>query len=512
MKFGKTIRRCRTQAGIALLISIFVLLLISVVAIALIVSSGTESALAGNYRASTGSYYAALAGLEEARERLLPKNANSFSKTAPGFIPSPLPVGSPVYIINPTGAEVIAPWDPASTYPDLEYNSEFNPDYSLPNPSPSQLSGWNTSPLNTLGVPVPLYKWVRINAISEKSLRDNFDGNPTDFTTPVYYDYTTGLLNTTSTGSQVFEITALGSLPNGSQKLLQYLAVSVPPVFRNFPSLLSFPAALTIAGDTTNGVAFSAPTSNGSYFVSGKDLTTVPFCTPGLPVHAVGVFDGPDVPNVITGGNGGSGIPSGMRSSYDGVTIPPPADVQDVMGMGLLPANLQKPSEIDFIAQTVTQNADVIYPPGPINYPLPTVNGGTLSSQTPAMSSANPMTVVINGNLDLNAWHHTGYGMLLVIGNLNYDPDASWQGIILVIGQGTVTGSKAGIGEFDGEVFVANTRDSSGNLYTDPNLGKASVIFSSNMGGTGIRYSSCWTKRAQPTGSLKILSFHEISQ
>src|SRR6266850_4486073 len=81
-----TIRKRRREAGIALLISIFVLLLISVVAIALIVSSGTESALAGNYRSSTGVYYAALAGLEEARGRLVVKNPNSFNTTAGGFL------------------------------------------------------------------------------------------------------------------------------------------------------------------------------------------------------------------------------------------------------------------------------------------------------------------------------------------------------------------------------------------------------------------------------------------
>jgi len=54
----------RSEAGIALLTAIFILLLIGVVAIALIVSSGTESALAGNYRSSAGVYYAALAGVE----------------------------------------------------------------------------------------------------------------------------------------------------------------------------------------------------------------------------------------------------------------------------------------------------------------------------------------------------------------------------------------------------------------------------------------------------------------
>src|SRR5580692_10002908 len=77
MKARSTIRTRQREAGVALLIAIFVLLLISVVAIALIVSSGTESAMAGNYRTATGVYYAALAGLEEGRGRLLSKNSNS---------------------------------------------------------------------------------------------------------------------------------------------------------------------------------------------------------------------------------------------------------------------------------------------------------------------------------------------------------------------------------------------------------------------------------------------------
>ena len=70
MNVRRTIRKVRSDAGVALLISIFVVLLISIVAIALIVSSGTESALAGNYRSATAVYYAALAGLEEGRGRL----------------------------------------------------------------------------------------------------------------------------------------------------------------------------------------------------------------------------------------------------------------------------------------------------------------------------------------------------------------------------------------------------------------------------------------------------------
>src|SRR2546429_4668452 len=91
MRLRRTTRKRRQEAGIALLIAIFILLLIGVVAIALVVSSGTESALAGNYRSSTNVYYAAVAGLEEGRARPRSNNPNSFNKTPPGFPPPPAP-------------------------------------------------------------------------------------------------------------------------------------------------------------------------------------------------------------------------------------------------------------------------------------------------------------------------------------------------------------------------------------------------------------------------------------
>ncbi len=98
----------QSEAGVALLIAIFVLLLISVVGIALLVAAGTESALAGNYRSATGVYYGALAGLEEGRGRLLSKNLNYFNKTNANFVPplrTALAVGEARYIVNPVGGE-----------------------------------------------------------------------------------------------------------------------------------------------------------------------------------------------------------------------------------------------------------------------------------------------------------------------------------------------------------------------------------------------------------------------
>src|SRR5580704_1810970 len=120
MKRDRKTRR-RSQDGIALLIAIFVLLLISVVAIALLVSSGTETALGANYRTSSTVYYAAIAGLEEARGRLLPKNPSYFGAAN---IPAPFPIGQTVYVLNRLSGENIVPWDPSNPYYDNEYGTE----------------------------------------------------------------------------------------------------------------------------------------------------------------------------------------------------------------------------------------------------------------------------------------------------------------------------------------------------------------------------------------------------
>ncbi len=164
------------------------------------------------------------------------------------------------------------------------------------------------------------------------------------------------------------------------------------------------------------------------------------------------------------------------------------------------------------MAQSIIHNADAVITPTPSGTP-PYLGTATGSNLTPlGMSSTNPLTVVVNGNLDISDWSNDGYGLLLVTGTFTYDPDTTWNGIILVIGQGIVKGSHLQYKQINGAMLVANTRDTSGNLLPDPNLGGASVTFDDNMQGNGIRYSSCWIQTAQPKASYKILSFHEIAQ
>ncbi|HZC64946.1 MAG TPA: pilus assembly PilX N-terminal domain-containing protein, partial [Candidatus Dormibacteraeota bacterium] len=110
-----------------MLISLFALLLISVVGVALILASGTDTALTGNYHSATSVYYAALAGLEEGRGRLLPKSPNYLTPAFVGPVGGILAPGEVRYILNPLPDETVAPWDlgTPSTYPDTEYFQEF---------------------------------------------------------------------------------------------------------------------------------------------------------------------------------------------------------------------------------------------------------------------------------------------------------------------------------------------------------------------------------------------------
>jgi hypothetical protein len=500
VKAGSTIRRRRREAGIALLIAIFVLLLISVVAIALVVSSGTESALAGNYRSATGVYYAALAGLEEARGRLASKNSNSFNATAPGFLPAPgtpLAVGHPIYIINPVSGETVAPWDPSSTYPDTQFNQEFSSSgYSLPNPSPS------TPSLSTVaGVQGPLYKWVRINAVSEKSLNLDvapFDGTK-DFSTPVYYDGTQ--LNVTNTGTQVLEITSLAVLPNGSQKLLQYLAA---PINLN----LSFNGALTLDSGPSTGVNFGT-SGNSDFWVNGKDHQNGgPPCSPtDPPKYAVLTT------NLAARGDVTGGIPSTRNPNYVGINPTPSVAWQSLAPPFQSVAALDNISPPGLVQTISAQGVADHVIAGPATT-LPDFGSPTRMVTTVVQGDPSSGT---NGDLTLSGTVD-GYGLLVVTGNLNLSGGVSWHGIILVIGQGILnipgTGNfpPYGYGSINGAVLVARTRHSDYSLRTG---GLGTPTFSIpdvNWGNQGFWYDSCSVKAALPFGSYKVLSFHEISQ
>jgi hypothetical protein len=505
----------QAQRGAALVIAIFTLMLISVVATAMILMADSETALKGNYKSAMQAFYYAKAGLEEGRGRLFWPNPNIPNPVVSCVFPAPgavMPTNRVCYILNPSPGEVVDPTDQSSTnlYADTEYQTEWNAAIPVG-------TGYNTvlsnSPIAGTGIAGPLYKWVRITPRTEASSKMDVDGDgdPTD-TNPLFYDGSQQLVSAggapVPNAAQVLTVTALAVTPYGSRRIVQYTVA--PSAFA--AALSTFPSALTLDG---NGVSFTGPSGgngdgngNGSgggsgngnstnFQIVGNDLNSPPGNPSGIP--AIGYTNSGDYSNSDSGLSAAAASSSYVSpAGVPNVGLIPPSTPQIPSG---LPLTLQTPSGLDAMVQAITANADKVVT-GPVT------QSDSHNIFPSGMSIETPMITVVNGDLTINAWHNTGYGLLLVTGQLKYDPDATWNGVILVIGKGVFVSNQNGTGQINGAVFVANTRDAAGNLLT--NLGAAS--FSQTGGGYGIRYSSYWMKATQSLLPYQVLSFREIAQ
>jgi len=494
-----------SEKGVALLIAIFALMLISAVALSLVLMSGTGSAIDSNYRNSTKAFYSAYAGLEEARGRLAPSRTDTVS----GAWTSPLAVNPTIkvqYIINPAAGETVAPTNLAGTnkYADNEFANEWGVPVTsgtvsvLPN---------ITSDSTAAGLNGPMYKWVRITGLTEKS--DNIDVNGDgvlDAVDPIFSNGSQEYPNTAGyaslAGTQVYRLTSLAVLPDNSRRMLQYDVVMTA-------LNLNIPAAVTLDGSpATVGSA-----SSNNFAINGNDGSgsspNPPGCTPSSPAKpAIGDINNSDTTT----------IDSSLKrpTHYTGScgTTPCVQNVSSSLPTGSgVPVDYTTPTGLDgpqssSLMQTMLNNATNVntcasYP----NVPEPAPAGCSFTDSNINLGTAsNPAINFVEGDLSIGPV--TGYGILVVTGNLTLNGNYSWNGLILVIGQGTMSAKGGGNGEIDGSIFLANTRSTTGALL--PSLGPTSIGWSGG-GGNGVYYNSCWVSSAQNAVSkYSVLSFREV--
>ena len=470
----------QAQKGVALLISIFALLLISGVAVALVVMSGTETSVAANYRNSTQAFYAGYAGVEEVRGRLWPGHPDSLFAVA-NFLPpvgTVLPVGQVRYILNPSPGEVVNPTNLVANNPhaDFEYQTEFGAAVTLATVRATN----STSNLALVNTPGPLYKWVRLTPLTERASGIDLNGDAVlDAAIPLYYDGTNR--NLTQTGKQVFRITALAVMPNGSRRILQ---ADVSGIVLN----LNFASALTFDGQ---GSALF-PANSNVYTVDGNDSASCG-TPPEAPKPALGtVTPGDDV--LIT-----ASIPPNRLSKYTGSG--PAPDVQDVSGA--LGANMQTVDSLESLVDLIRTNADQVIQ-GPVA-DIPNIG-----------TAASPTITVVNGNLDMTGGV-TGYGILVVTGHFTAAGSFGWRGIVLVIGEGVMTVSGGGNNSYEGAVLLARTHvddptgAGGGALLPGPAPG-ATLLDWAGGGGNGVHYDSCTIRNATTNVIYRVLAFREIAE
>ena len=179
----------RRQRGVALLIALFALLLLSCIGLGMMYSADTETSINANYKDKEAAIYAANGGLEEAKDRLLSQTGDI---TPPTGTPS-LTAQNIIYLINPGASESfsdITPWTHDTTYADTELCQEnvlgLTQNLGTPCTGSSSLpssSNWyrtidNTGHWSTQLGSTPLnYKWVRIQLKNNNSTPFPVDGS-----------------------------------------------------------------------------------------------------------------------------------------------------------------------------------------------------------------------------------------------------------------------------------------------------------------------------------------------
>src|SRR5258708_4160641 len=119
MRTNKGSRKARRQRGAALVTVLFGLMLISALSLGMMYMAATETHINSNYRAEEQAYFAATAGLEEARDRMwlgTLKDKSGHTLALPTVLPT-LANNGVIYLTNPSANDgSVLPWDPNSPY------------------------------------------------------------------------------------------------------------------------------------------------------------------------------------------------------------------------------------------------------------------------------------------------------------------------------------------------------------------------------------------------------------
>jgi hypothetical protein len=219
--------------------------------------------------------------------------------------------------------------------------------------------------------------------------------------------------------------TGLG--PKGAQKVLEMLLTRANLDFES-------PATLTMRGASDcSGMTFSTGSSNAKEY-TGKDLNNK---DPQRPAFAVTACDYDDAVEGTKKGGTIKGPPQ-VGILDNGVTAgtmtTAPVDTPDFL---TTPDKARQ--YLNELEATARSQSRYFSPAAGTSM---TVNSGTLD---------NPVFTFVDGDCELSG----GAGLLIVTGNVNMSGNTSFDGIVLVLGEGSVNRNGGGNGDINGSMVVA---------------------------------------------------------
>lgn len=394
----------KRQSGIALISALLILILLSAIAAALVLTSNTETGVNTNYRQERSLDFAARAGIEEVRDRMAPATANTLVSptcapataclAAVPVVPSTTNAGI-LYVLGGASPASVTPWRANTIYTDDELchdgyglaavQSSDVHCTALPTGSAWYATATSRAPWAGTGAALP-YQWVRVSW----KLNGSVQNYPVDMatcpatgaagcSTPVCYDGQEEILLPAgdtncgqaaarnppgSVATAVYLMTSMAvNTTTGARKMVQ-AEVALPP-----------PAVSQLAG------FFATSTACGAFTMSGGGTTD------GFSSSGGGYAATKSLTEGGIGSNGSVGLSGGTTQVGGNIYVPNPL-------IGACPDGVQESGGAGMIAgNNVHQQPVVTVPTPPVPNPLP-----------PTTALRNPTTLVPGtyGNLTLS--------------------------------------------------------------------------------------------------------------
>jgi hypothetical protein len=369
------------ESGFSLIVALLALMLLSAIAIGMMFQASTETWVSSNFKAEENAYFAARAGVEEARDRMRATSAN------PIVLPTGLPpaAGSVLYI-KQTGVSDADITTAGGKLSDDELCHDFPAAFSMSTATPNVPcasapdSGWMTTTASV--APYPLdYKWVRVTQKLNNSSPYWVVPSPAPASNLVCWDGTSEVATGAACSGEtlpVYLVTALAVTQTGARRLVQQeialtqTSVALPggmfATSRQCPALILKGGAKTGSFDSATENPVTTPPSN--CVLSGGDI---------------GANGGVQI-------NGGTGSTATTCSQLTGSTA---VNGNVSTGTGVCPGNGVTESGTPTVTST-SQNPVYTPPTPPAPTPPPTTKcpaPGVPASKHPPTPAIPPCTI-----------------------------------------------------------------------------------------------------------------------
>lgn len=267
------------EKGFALLVCLLALMLLTAIATGMVYMSSTETSINSNFKNEQTSYFAARAGAEEVRDRMLISSAHTLSALLPTSLPSAS--GGVLYILqNGVSMNDVTNFSGTNkTWVDDELCHDFNfggMNQYAANVRCTDLpagSAWHQSTASV--APYPLeYKWVRVTLKANNSTAYPVNGSSSNGSLICWNGVSEVALTTATcssmvpTANPVYMLTALAVTSNGARRIVQQEIAQTP--------VSGQPGGMYATGTGCSALLIGGGANTGSFNSSTEGTPTNP--------------------------------------------------------------------------------------------------------------------------------------------------------------------------------------------------------------------------------------------